>query len=188
MPTTTGVSPEARLANIEARARPFSRPVRKPISTCAAAAWRCRVAWCWRARISVGAISAACPPLSTALSIASNATTVLPLPDIPLQKPHHASGLRHIGGDLRDRETLRRCQRKAEPRFDAARQLPRPDEGPALLAMAARANQCDGELARKHLVIGEARARPVGRQQIGLGIRGMNAADRIGPGGPLELR
>ena len=41
------------------------------------------VARCWRARSSVGAISAACAPASTAISMASRATTVLPLPTSP---------------------------------------------------------------------------------------------------------
>ncbi len=41
------------------------------------------VARCWRTRISVGAISAACRPASTTVAAASNATTVLPEPTSP---------------------------------------------------------------------------------------------------------
>ena len=86
VPTTTGVSPEARPASAASRARPFSRPVRRPISSPAGRPSRRKVAWCWRARISVGAISAACAPLSTALSIAISATRVLPLPTSPCNR------------------------------------------------------------------------------------------------------
>jgi len=39
--------------------------------------------WCWCASTSVGASSAACPPLSTTCSIARRATRVFPLPTSP---------------------------------------------------------------------------------------------------------
>ena len=39
--------------------------------------------WCWRARISVGAISAACQPARTTPASATAATAVLPLPTSP---------------------------------------------------------------------------------------------------------
>ena len=104
--------------------------------------------------------------------------------DIALQQAHHALRLRHVGGDLGDRQTLRPGQRKAERRFDAGRQRARADDRPALGAMAARPHQRHRELAGEHLVIGEALARRVGRQEIGLGRRRMDMADGLGPGRP----
>ena len=54
---------------------------------------RCRVAKCCSASVSVGAISAACAPCSTARSIAYSATTVLPLPTSPISSRCIACGL-----------------------------------------------------------------------------------------------
>ena len=49
----------------------------------------CSVAKCCSASVSVGAMSAACMPCSTARSIACSATTVLPEPDLPHEQPLH---------------------------------------------------------------------------------------------------
>ncbi len=100
--------------------------------------------------------------------------------DIALQQAHHALWLRHVGGDLGDRQALGAGQREAEPGFDPAGQRARPDERPALLAAAARAHQCHRELAGEHLVIGEPLARRLGRREIGFGGRRMDGADRLG--------
>ncbi|MBW3551409.1 MAG: class A beta-lactamase-related serine hydrolase, partial [Proteobacteria bacterium] len=56
-------------ASFRARSAPLSRPVRSVISSPAASASGRSPAACCRARISVGAIMAACPPASTAASM-----------------------------------------------------------------------------------------------------------------------
>ena len=53
------------------------------LSPAASARRREPFAWCWRARISVGAISTPCPPASTATASAISATSVLPAPTSP---------------------------------------------------------------------------------------------------------
>ena len=65
------------------RALPLSRPVSTASRTPAASQSGASVLACCRARISVGAISAACAPASTATSIAISATMVLPEPTSP---------------------------------------------------------------------------------------------------------
>ena len=62
---------------------------------------------CWRARISVGAIITPCPPASTAISRAWNATSVLPDPTSPCKSRFIRKGCRHVGRDLGHRADLR---------------------------------------------------------------------------------
>ena len=69
------------------------------------------VAKCWRARISVGAISADWPPASAARAMASSADHRLARADIALQQAQHALGLGQIGMDFGQRLFLRAGQR-----------------------------------------------------------------------------
>ena len=119
--------------------------------------------------------------VETALGFALTGAQCLAVADIPLQQAHHAPWLRHVCGDFGDRQTLRRGQHEAERGFDPAGQRPRPDERTALLAAAARADQCNGELAGEHLVIGKPLARRLGRREIGLSGWGVNLVNRVGP-------
>ena len=76
------------------------------------------VAKCWRARISVGAISADWPPASTARAMASSADHRLAGADIALQQAQHALGLGEVGVDLGQRLLLRAGQRIGQRRAD----------------------------------------------------------------------
>ena len=106
VPTRIAISPAASAASLPARSAPLSRPVRISSRTPAASASGASESRCWRARISVGAISAAWPPASTAASMASSATSVLPDADVALQQPVHPQRRGHVGGDLRHRAGL----------------------------------------------------------------------------------
>ena len=96
----------ARACRRRCRSRPLARPpsdrrrARGPSrgrsgSRRDAGARRRAARWCakcWRARISVGAISAAWPPASTTRAMASSATTVLPEPTSPCSSRSMRSG------------------------------------------------------------------------------------------------
>ena len=101
------IDPSASPISTLSRARPFSRPVRIATRTPRLSSWPSRVAWCWRARISVGASNAACAPLSTAVSIAASATSVLPEPTSPWSRRSIGADLRHVAPDLADHAPLR---------------------------------------------------------------------------------
>ncbi len=73
----------------------------------AAAASGAMVAWCWRARSSVGAISAAWPPASTTLRHGDQRHHGLAGADIALQQPHHAVAAGKVRLDLAERLALR---------------------------------------------------------------------------------
>ena len=79
-------APLARASSVARRSLSLSRPVIRARDRPAARASGAMVAKCWRARISVGAISAACRPASTTCAMASRATTVLPEPTSPCSR------------------------------------------------------------------------------------------------------
>ena len=94
MPTTIPASPLAMSSSALRRWAvvwlPVSRATRVPVSAPPSMPPWARspsieviVRWCWLASTSVGASNAACPPESTAASIARSATTVLPDPTSP---------------------------------------------------------------------------------------------------------
>ena len=83
VPTSRSMSPSARRSRISLRSAPRSRPVRMATFISAAFASGAMVLRCWRARISVGAMKAACRPASITVAAASSATTVLPEPTSP---------------------------------------------------------------------------------------------------------
>ena len=84
VPTSRRSAPEASLPRRSARRPPGVEPVRSADDTSASGMSAWRVAKCCSASVSVGAISAAWPPCSTARSIAYSATTVLPDPTSPI--------------------------------------------------------------------------------------------------------
>ena len=113
------------------------------------------VAKCWRARISVGAISADWPPASAARAMASSADHRLARADIALQQAQHALGLGEVGVDFGQRLLLRAGQRigkrGADLRLDRAVAGQRPAGKPP----GARAHQRQRDLTGQQFVIGE---------------------------------
>ena len=122
------ISPAARRSSVSRRARPrVSRPVSSASLKPAASAKRRMRSKCWRARISVGAISAACRPASTTLAMASSATIVLPEPTSPCSSRSMRLSEREIGADFGERaSSARRSGERAAPRrsFRAMRPSP----------------------------------------------------------------
>ncbi len=113
---------------------------------------------CWRARISVGAISAACRPASITAAAASKRHHGLARADIALQQPHHALGLAEIGDDGVERARLRQGERIGQGRDDRLAQMPVAGMDAAGPLAVALAQQRQRQLARQQFVIGEARA------------------------------
>ena len=83
VPTTTCASPDATCASTCLRARPVTLPASQATRTPSGSSQPRRLLRCCSASSSVGAINAACLPVSTASIAASAATTVLPLPTSP---------------------------------------------------------------------------------------------------------
>ena len=114
------------------------------------------VAKCWRARISVGAISAAWPPASTARAMASSATTVLPEPTSPCSSRSMRVGPGEVGLDLGQRAVLRCGQRVGQGGPDLVGEPAVAGERPARQALrSCCAHQRQRQLAGQQLVIGE---------------------------------
>ena len=110
VPTASAISPDSR-------GRPGSPCARRALVGARSAAraarpppWRAAaiVARCWRARISVGASSAAWQPASSRGQHGEQRHHRLAAADIALQQAEHARFGRHIGLDLRQRARLRR--------------------------------------------------------------------------------
>ena len=95
VPTSSFSSPLRELAEQVGAAAAGREPVSSAACTSSPGISFCSVAKCCSASVSVGAISAAWPPDSTARSIAYSATTVLPEPTSPISS-------RCIGRSLRD--------------------------------------------------------------------------------------
>ena len=102
---------------------------------CASGAMRSK---CWRARISVGAISAACRPASTTLGHRQQRDHRLARADVALQQPQHALVGGEIGADLGERCALRAGERKRQGRLD----LRRASRAVAGAGAAARCRAC----------------------------------------------
>ena len=105
------IEPSSRPASVALRSRPFSRPVRIATRSPARSASGAMVAKCWRARISVGAISAACAAGLDRARHGEQRHHRLAGADIALQQAQHALGLGEIGVDLGQRLFLRAGQR-----------------------------------------------------------------------------
>ena len=96
-----------------------SRPVNNCRSTrlCRRAVWT--VCQCWLARTSVGAISAACLPWATAVSMAYRANDRLAGADVRLQQAVHGGLAGEVGGDLFDGVVLAAGELEREQPADA---------------------------------------------------------------------
>ena len=146
---------------------------------------------CWRARISVGAISAAWRPASMALAMARSATAVLPEPTSPWSRRSMRLSEARSRPDLVERPHL--CA--GEPEGEGGRDLRR---DPAVAGVAAprqpphpAAHEGERELRGQKLVIGEAppgRARGGGLgRDVGGGSRAMKLVQRLAEGGEAAL-
>ena len=85
-----------------ARSRPVRRAMRRPAATARGA----RRSKCWRARISVGAIRAACRPASIGARHGEKRDRGLAGADIALEQAEHARVGDEVGADLRHRLVL----------------------------------------------------------------------------------
>ncbi len=127
------------------------------------------VAKCCSASVSVGAISAAWPPDSTARSIAYSATTVLPEPTSPIRSRCIGRSRSSVGVDGLHRLALvagrGERQRVLEPaRGQLAGRLQR--RGARALA-AARATAQQRHLQQQHLLVGEPAAAALVVAEVG---------------------
>ena len=105
VPTTSWSWPLASRSSSSRRRAALVEPVRSSTGSGPPSS-ESSVRWCCSASVSVGAMSAAWAPFSTARSMAASATTVLPDPDLPHQQPLHRPLAREVGVDLVDRPLL----------------------------------------------------------------------------------
>ena len=100
VPTISGSSPVASLPSRSRRRPAGVEPVSSAAGTSAPGISAWSVAKCCSASVSVGAMSAACIPCSTARSIACSATTVLPEPTSPISSRCIGRSRGEVGVDL----------------------------------------------------------------------------------------
>ena len=158
--------------------------MRKP----AAAPNALMVARCWRASSSVGAISAACAPASTARGHGEQRDHGLAAADIALQQTQHALRAREIGVDLGQRAGLRAGQLEGQGGEDRLAELAGSSEPPAGTPLEPRADDGKRKLIGEQLVISEPRPGWRRRQKIGFGLGRMQARKRLGERRPRLLR
>ena len=165
------------------RSLPRSRPVRIATRMPAFSASGAMVARCWRARISVGAISAACRPASTTVAAASSATTVLPEPTSPCSSRSMRCGRARSVTMSSTARALRRRQRIGQRRDHLGAQDAFAGAAAAGQLALVGAHQRERELAGEQFVIGEPRPGLALRQDVGGLGRVMQALQRVGEGG-----
>ena len=183
MPTATWIAPLAR-SWFERRRGPcrVCRPVSSPTRTPSGSSQPRKLRACCSASSSVGAITAACAPFSTARSAASAATTVLPEPTSPCTSRiigRSRARSAAISPHVRCCAPVSRngsCARQRSTRSRAARQRPR------IVAVRGLAQQAQADLVREQFL---EREPPLGRvparvQQldVGGGRRTMHVAQR----------
>ena len=136
--------------------------------------------WCCSASVSVGAISAAWAPFSTARSMAARATTVLPDPTSPISSRCIGRSCGEVRVDLLDRALLVARELERERPSPAvhhhAARLERPRAPP--LAPGAPASR-HGELEQEQLLEGEPTPR------VALVLLADREVDRLDRGRPL---
>ena len=121
-------------------------------------------------------------PASTAASRAAIATTVLPNPHRPGEQMDHAAGPGHAGEDFVDRRRLGLGELEGRA---ASALLPHAAvafERPAGLAADIVAYERQCELIGEQLVIGKPHSRFRLQRQVGLGLRRVCGAERVGEG------
>ena len=142
----------------------------------AAAASGAMVEKCCRARISVGAINAACRPASITRRGGEQRDQRLARADVAMQKPQHAVGLRQVGDDVGDGALLRRRQRIGQGGDDFLRAA-----GPRRRCRARRGCACaragaQARAGRPAVRRRPAATRPRSRLEVGRRRRAMHAA------------
>ncbi len=168
VPTTSEQLAARQLAqHLRARARAGVEPVSSASVTGSPPSRRWIVAKCCSASVSVGAISAAWQPCSTARSIAYSATTVLPLPTSPISSRCIGALARELVARSRrsrraGRRSARTAARSASQRARQRRRLRRARVAPRARA-GARARAQQRELGQQQLLEGEPLARPRSR-------------------------
>ena len=193
-----------------ARACPAGRRAARPASSRSAARRgtsapgmsACSVAKCCSASVSVGAMSAACMPCSTARSIACSATTVLPEPTSPMSRRCIGRSAREVGVDLvhrgdlvagrRERQQRRRATRATASAARSAASPPawRAARRAGAAARSGRASSSsNASRARPRLAVAEVRGGDRGRgDRAGRSAtrrRGGQRLDHVGDGGAV---
>ena len=179
VPTRKSISPASSRARISRRSLPFSRPVRIATRRPARSASGAMVLMCWRARISVGAISAACLPASVDRGRGEQRHHRLAGPDVALQQPQHPHRLAQILGDGGDRLALRGCQRVGQRVDDPVAQMAVAGVAVAGRTPQLRAHQRQRQLAGQQFVEGEPRPERAIGQDVGEFDRHMHAVQRF---------
>ena len=110
---------------------------------------------CWRARISVGAISAACRPASSGARHGQERDDGLARADVALQQAQHALVGGEIAADVGDRPLLRAREREGQGAGDLADEAPvagvDPPGSRRMRLRTSASASCDAE----KLVVGE---------------------------------
>ncbi len=158
---------------MRSRAAPLTLPVSSATGT---GARRARVRRCCCASTSVGASRAAWAPASTARSMASSATSVLPDPTSPCSSRSIRRGAARLGVDLGQRRRLRRRERVPERRQRPRPQAPVADQRPARPCPHPPSHQRQRHLPGQQLVIGEPPPRAGRRRRL----RRVQGAQRLG--------
>ena len=114
---------------------------------------------CCSASSSVGAISAAWPPLPTARAAAAAATTVLPQPTSPCTSRTMGSCALQVVLHLVEHALLRAGEREGQRCDEAARQVLRVAQGRRRLALDALLQLLQRELVRQQFLEGQATLR-----------------------------
>ena len=122
-PTTSASSPVPSLPSRSARRAAGVEPVSSAAGTASPGMSACSVAKCCSASVSVGAISAACRPCSTARSIACSATTVLPEPTSPMSRRCIGRARARSASTSLDRRALVAGRRERQQLAAATRRL-----------------------------------------------------------------
>ena len=116
---------------------------------------------CWRARISVGAISAACRPASITAAAASSATTVLPEPTSPCSMRSMRSRLAEIvDDDIDARDAATASANRAGRRRSSCAMRPSPALGASRPALADARAAAPARAGRRAIRQRRAASRP----------------------------
>ncbi len=135
-----------------ARARAGVLPTSSRGAMSCGASMAVRVAWCWRARISVGAITAVWNPARWAISAAIAAITVLPLPTSPWSSRFIEPLAGHVGEHLVGGDALTLGEPERQRRGECPRHLDVVRDDHPGAAEAPPARPLGGKLEQEELL------------------------------------